>query len=135
MHVDPFPAPTVARVRIAGKDVRDPASYARLFSLHELTDDYPDDGNWMTVRLETARPSPWSTGAATLEYSAGKNVLWRGAEFVNVPSALASRLEARKSLAGASDAGSFPWAALLGGLGGAAIVVPGAMVLRRRRTS
>ena len=130
--VTPFAAPTIVSVKFGGKPVLDPASYSRLFSLASLTNDYPDNGDWTTIRLETAAPSPWSTGAATLEYSPGKNVLWRGTEFVKVPSALASRLEQHRSLAGATDASSFPWLALVGGLGGMAIVVPATMFFRRR---
>jgi hypothetical protein len=135
VDVKPFAAPTIASVKVGGRAVTDPASYTRLFSLDSLTNDYPDNGDWTTIRLETAGSSPWSTGAATLEYSPGKNVLWRGAEFVKVPSALASRLEQRKSLAEAPDSGSFPWLALLGGVGGMALVVPATMFFRRRRRS
>jgi hypothetical protein len=132
--VKPFAAPTIASVKVGGKAVVDPASYTRLFSLDSLTNDYPDNGDWTTIRLETTGPSPWSTGAATLEYSPGKNVLWRGTEFVKVPSALASRLEQRRSLAGATDAGSFPWLAFVGGgVGGMAVVVPATVFFRRRR--
>jgi hypothetical protein len=133
--VKPFPAPRIARVEIGGKVARDPASYSRLFRLGVPTDDYPDDGDWKDIRLETARPSPWSTGAATLAYSPSTDVLWRGSEFVKVPSRLAARLEARKSLAGATTASSFPWAAFLGGIGAAAVVVPAAFLVRRRRAS
>jgi hypothetical protein len=133
--VTPFPAPAIAKVTVGGKAVLDPGSYTRLFTLDSLTNDYPDNGDWTSIRLETAGPSPWSTGAATLEYSPGKNVLWRGTEFVKVPSALASRLEQRRSLAGASAGDSFPWLALLGGMGGMAIVVPATMFFRRRRPS
>lgn len=133
--VKPFPAPRIVLVEIAGKAARDPASYMRLFRLHMPTDDYPGDGDWRTVRLETARPSPWSTDAATLAYSPSTNVLWRGSEFVKVPSSLASRLEARKSLAGATTGSSFPWVALLGGVGAAAIVVPVTFLVRRRRAA
>jgi hypothetical protein len=133
--VKPFPAPRIARVEIGGKVARDPASYTRLFHLRVPTDDYPDDGDWRTIRLETARPSPWSTGAATLAYSPSTDVLWRGSEFVKVPSRLAARLEARKSLAEATTASSFPWAAFLGGIGAAAVVVPAAFFVHRRRAA
>jgi hypothetical protein len=133
--VRPFPAPRITRVEIAGKIARDPASYIRLFRLQRPTADYPDNPDWKTIRLVTARPSPWSTHAATLEFSPSTDVLWRGSEFIKVPSAIASRLEARKSLAGATTASSFPWAAFLGGIGAAAVVVPAAFLVRRRRAS
>ncbi len=130
--VKPSPAPRITRVEIAGKVARDPASYGRLFRLQTPTDDYPHDLDWQTIRLATARPSPWSTHAATLEYSPSTDVLWRGSEFVKVPPALASRVEARRSLSVASTSSSFPWAALLGGIGAAAAVIPAAFFVRRR---
>jgi hypothetical protein len=130
--VRPFAAPRITRVEIAGKVARNPASYIRLFRLHTDTADYPQDGDWRSIRVVTALPSPWSTRAATLEYSPSTDVLWRGSEFVKVPSRLASRLEARESLAGATTS-SFPWAAFLGGIGAAAVVVPTAIFVRRRR--
>ena len=129
----PFPAPRITRVEIAGRAVRDPGSYARLFRLRTPTHDYPQNPDWKPIRLVTANPSPWSTHAATLEYSPSTNVLWRGSEFVAVPPTLASRLKARKSLGGAATASSFPWAAFLGGIGAAAVVVPAAFAVRRRR--
>jgi hypothetical protein len=132
--VRPLPAPRITRVEIGGKGARDPVSYTRLFRLQRPTDDYPDNPDWKTVRLVTARPSPWSTHAATLEYSPSTDMLWRGSEFIEVPSALASRLEARKSLAGVTTASFFPWAAFLGGVGAAAVIVPAAFFVRRRRT-
>lgn len=129
----PFPAPRIARVEIAGRAARDPGSYGRLFRLRTPTHDYPQNPDWKPIRLVTAHPSPWSTHAATLEYSPSTNVLWRGSEFLAVPPAVASRLKARKSLAGATTASSFPWAAFLGGIGAAAVVVPAAFAVRRRR--
>jgi hypothetical protein len=133
--VRPYSAPRITRVEIAGKVARDPASYAKLFRLSRPTDDYPDNPDWKTIRLVTARLSPWSTHAATLEYSPSTDVLWRGSEFIKVPTALAARLEARKSLAGVATASSFPWAAFLGGIGAAAVVAPAAFFVRRRRAA
>jgi len=131
--VKPFGTATVTRVLVGGKAVRDPASYVRLFSLRTPTDDYPADGNWVTVDVETKGKSPWSTGAATLEYAPGTDALWRGSEFVSVPPGMASRLEARESLAAVAHGGLFPWLAVLGGVGGAALIVQTALLVRRRR--
>jgi hypothetical protein len=130
----PLSAPRITRVEIAGKVARDPESYTKLFRPSCPTDDYPDNPDWKTIRLVTARPSPWSTHAATLEYSPSTDALWRGSQFVRVPPALAARLEAGKSLSGGGGEGSFPWAALLG-VGAAAVVVPATLLVRRRRTS
>ena len=74
--------------------------------------------HWVDVKVETRRPSPWSSPAATLAYSPSTHVLWRGSEFVRLYS---------------SGEESFPWAVLFGGLGGAAVVLPAAFVARRRR--
>jgi hypothetical protein len=128
----PFGKPTITRVSIDGKPAADPASYTRLFRLNRLTSDYPDDSDWIRIELGSKSPSPWSSHAPTIEYSPSEDILWRGTEFIKVPEALADRLEARKSLSGASDTGSFPWLALFGGIGAASLVVPVALILRRR---
>ena len=133
--VTPFPAPKITRVQVGGRTARDPASYRRLFLLAEATDDYPADNDWRSIRLVTKSPSPWSTSAATLEYSPSANALWRGSQFVRVPASLSARLEAAESLADKRDESSFPWAALLGGIGAAAVVVPATVLARRRRTN
>lgn len=129
--VKPFAPPRIAKVTVGGKPVSDPGSYSTLFTFHKPTDDYPDDGDWIRISIATARPSPWSTGAATLEYSPSKNTLWRGAEFIEVPSDLASQLEARKSLNETPEKHSLAWIPVLGVL---ALVLSAAVVLQRRRS-
>jgi hypothetical protein len=130
--VTPFRAPRITAVSIGGATVRDPVSYVRLFTLEGKVDHFPDKPDWQRVVVETNLRSPWSTGAATLQYSRSTNVLWRGNDFVQLTPAIASRLEARRSLAGPSE-GSFPWTLLFGGIGGAAVVLPTAVLFRRRR--
>ena len=103
--VAPYGAPRISAVWIGGKAVRDPASYARLFSLTGKAERFPDEPDWQRIVIKTAVPSPWSTSAATLEYSKSTNVLWRGSEFVKVTRSVASRIEARKSLAGSTEEG------------------------------
>ena len=132
--VAPFEAPRISRVTIGGKSVRDPTSYVRLFRLQRKAESFPDEPDWQRIVIETAGPTPWSTRAATLEYSASTNVLWRGSQFVEVPSTLATRLEDRKSLAGGDESG-FPWLRLAAGIGAASLIVPTALIFRRRRGS
>jgi hypothetical protein len=129
----PFRKPTFTRVTIGGKPGVDPASYARLFQLNQPTSDYPYDSDWIRIELGSAKSSPWTTDAPTIEYSPSEQVLWRGTEFIKLPEAIAARLDARESLARATDDDSFPWPALFGGIGGAALVVPAALIFRRRR--
>jgi hypothetical protein len=132
--VTPFPTPRLSAVAIGHETVREPASYIRLFTLRGKADDFPGEPDWQRIVVDTDAPSPWSTAAATLEYSKSTNVLWRGNEFVQVDSSIASRIEARKSLIGpAGHDSSFPWTVLFGGIGGAAVVVPTAVFFRRRR--
>ena len=128
----PFATPTISRVTVGDEQGRDPASYARLFRLQKRADSLPEDPDWKPITIETRGPTPWSTSASTLEYSASKNVLWRGAEFVAVASSLATQLEAGKSLAEAPGNG-FPWLELVGGFGAAGLVLPTVLILRRRR--
>jgi hypothetical protein len=129
-----FATPRISRVTIGGRPVRDPVSYARLFTLQGEADNLPGEPDWKPIVIETAQPSPWGKNAATLEYSASKNVLWRSIQFVHIPSGIAAQFESRKSLA-ASPSRSFPWVILFGGLGGAALVVPTTLLFRRRRTT
>ena len=132
--VGPFATPSFTRATVGGKPARDPASYARLFALRTSTDDMPDEPDWVAIELGSARPTPWTTNAATLEYSPSKHVLWRGVEYVKLPGSLAANLEDRRSLdAPASSGGGFPWLPLLASLGGAAVLVAGALTFRRRR--
>lgn len=129
--VKPFGKPTFTRVTIGGKLASDPASYAQLFVLQRSVDEYPNEPDWIPIEFAAAQPTPWTTHASTIEYSPSTNVLWRGLEFIEVPDSLASNLEQGRPLA-ASSGGGFPWL-LLGGLGGAALVLPIALILRRRR--
>jgi hypothetical protein len=115
--VTPFPKPTVTGATMAGKPLA-ANQYRRLFVATQTTDAMPDEPDWVDLKVVTRQPSPWSTTAATLAYSPSTHVLWRGSEFVRFSSS--------------SDA-SFPWAVLFGGLGGAAVVVPAAVFMRRRR--
>jgi hypothetical protein len=113
--VEPYPTPAISRVTV-GRDVV--LDTTQLFSAKSTTYTVPDEPDWVPVRIHTSRPSPWSAPAATLEYSPSTHVLWRGTEFVK----LSTALTARKS-------GSFPWVILLG----AALIVPGALIVRWRR--
>jgi hypothetical protein len=92
--VRPFPAPLISAVTIGGRPIQDPAFYLRLFTLQAKPHAFPAQPDWTLIVVKTTAPSPWSTTAATLEYSRSTNILWRGNEFVQVPSPIASRLEA-----------------------------------------
>jgi hypothetical protein len=120
--VRPYPAPTVTAVTVGGRSVFAREEYARLFTIRPTTYTVPDEPDWVDVKVKTRRPSPWSTTAATLAYSPSTHVLWRGSEFVRLPDSLDN-----------SNHDSFRWTLLFGGLGSAAVVVPAAILMRRRR--
>lgn len=113
--VEPYPTPVISRVTVGHDVVLDTT---HLFTAKSTTYTVPDEPDWVPLRIKTSRPSPWSTPAATLEYSPSTHVLWRGTEFVKLSTGLTSR-----------KSGSFPWVILLG----AALIVPGALLVRRRR--
>lgn len=121
--VTPYPKPLVTAVTVRGKPLVD-ADSARLFSVRPTTYTVPNEPDWIDVKVRTPQPSPWSTTAATLAYSPSTHVLWRGSEFVKLPSSLDD-----------SSQDSFPWGFLFGGLGAAAIVVPAAVFARRRKAT
>lgn len=108
--VEPFPKPAISRVTVGHDVVLD---RTRLFNAKSTTYTVPDEPDWLPVRIQTTRPSPWSAPAATLEYSPSTHVLWRGSEFVQL----------------SQESDSFAWVILLGG----ALIVPGALFVRRRR--
>jgi hypothetical protein len=113
--VEAYPTPAISRVTV-GRDVV--LDTTQLFNAKSTTYTVPDEPDWVPVRIHTSRPSPWSAPAATLEYSPSTHVLWRGTEFVKLSTALTSR-----------KSGSFPWVILFG----AALIVPGALIVRLRR--
>ncbi len=129
----PYGTPTFTRAALGADALAAPASYSRLFTLTGSTDDLPTEADWIPITFGAAAPSPWTTQAATLEYSPSKNVLWRGVEYIKLPGRLAKNVEHHRSFAATASESGFPWLALLGGLGGAALLVGGAFMVRRRR--
>jgi hypothetical protein len=129
----PYGRPTFTRAALGRDALAAPASYARLFTLHGSTDDLPAEADWIPITFGAAAPSPWTTQAATLEYSPSKNVLWRGVEYIKLPGRLAGNLEHHRSFAAAAATSGFPWVPLLAALGGAALLLGGAFIARRRR--
>jgi hypothetical protein len=129
----PYGKPRFTRAALGGQLLSDPASYSRLFSLQGESDDFPSDPDWLPITFTSAKPSPWTSQAATLEYSPSTNTLWRGVEYIKLTGQRAANLEHRRSFAAASAGGGFPWLALLAGLGAAALLGTGVLIVRRRR--
>jgi hypothetical protein len=126
----PFPKPRLTRV-VVGTDVaRDPNSYFALFdpSWHVSAESASD---WKPVVLTATASNPWSD-QAHLRYSPSKELLWRGAEFFEVPKRIAANLERGRSLEAAPPGRSYAWAWVAGAVALASGI--GAIVTRRRRS-
>jgi hypothetical protein len=131
--VKPYGTPTFTAAALGGKPLADPASYRRLFTLRGESDDFPSNPDWLPFTFKSSHPSPWTTHAATLEYSPSTNVLWRGVEYIKLSNRLAGNVEHQRSLAAPASGGGFPWVPLLGALGSAVVLGGGAFMVRRRR--
>ena len=94
----PYPVPQVMRVTVAGRPVRDPQSYLRMFGAGE---------NWfaailprfLRITFTTDAPSPWTDDADDYFISRKGRLLWIDGNIVRIPLPLAQRIRARRSLA------------------------------------
>jgi hypothetical protein len=129
----PYGKPTFTSAALGGNRLSDPMSYSRLFTMQGESDDFPSDPDWLPISFTSAKTSPWTTDAATLEYSPSTNTLWRGVEYVKLTSQRAGNLEHRRSFAAAADSSGFPWLPLLAALGAAALLCVSLLIVRRRR--
>jgi hypothetical protein len=128
--LEPHPAPTITRVRIAGRTVEGAgaASYERLWRVRgEPVPSGAEPSRWIRLDVESDVPSPWTSERPELVYAPGANVLERGLTLIRVPDALAADLEAGRPL-GASGARAWPEA-----IGVLALAGIGTLLRRRRR--
>ena len=65
--IEPFPAPTLTRVTVGGREVSAPETYIRLFAGKPSW--APVGGRWWRVTFESATPSPWTDGSAIVRLS------------------------------------------------------------------
>jgi len=92
-----FPRPAPARVTVGGKEVSDPESYLRLWSVGKATYRWPT-GRFLRIVIRTDTPSPWTDAAAHLSIARRAPYLLRDGTIVRLPSALARQIRARVSL-------------------------------------
>ncbi len=90
--LEPFPAPTIERVRVNGRAVADAALYAGLFAKLPPADPPLGGTPGAKIVAEASAPNPW-TDNARLTYYPTRNVLRRDTEVVRVPDALAAQIE------------------------------------------
>ena len=93
IDIEPFPPAAPTRVTVGGKAVRDPASYAVLWSAGTTTGAWRN--LWIRVRLHTSGPSPWQ---GTVSVSQRGSLLLRDDTVFKISPNLAARVRARASL-------------------------------------
>jgi hypothetical protein len=125
----PFPKPRLTRVVIGTRVARDPNSYLALFDPSwRVTAESAND--WQRIVLTATASNPWSDHAR-LSYSASERLLWRGAQYLEVPKRIAANLERARSLDAAPPGRGHAWAWAAGALAVASGI---GAILRRRKT-
>lgn len=93
----PIAVPRLTRVTVAGRAVRAPATYMRLFAVGRATNVFPAVG-WLRLHLFSDRTSPWTDGADVRISRSGAYLLRDDTVFV-IPERLAERVRRALSLA------------------------------------
>jgi hypothetical protein len=65
--IGPYPAPTLTRVTVGGREVSAPETYVRLLAGRPAL--APAGGRWWRVTFESATPSAWTDGSAVVRLS------------------------------------------------------------------
>jgi hypothetical protein len=132
--LQPFPAPQLTRVLIAGRAVRDPESYLAVYERFPAAAEpgFSNRGTPVAIALRSERRSPWSDGHNRVAYYPHVQLLFRDGQWVRPSSEVVERIE-HPTL----PSGGVPWDRVAGVAG--PLVVLGAIVLlwllgRRRGT-
>jgi hypothetical protein len=95
---EPYPVPTLTRVTVGRRVARDPQSYLRLLD-GKVSFAYPNT-NWLSVKLESATPSPWTNGTALVRLGKTAPYVVVDGWTLRIPRAVAKRARQGLSLAG-----------------------------------
>ena len=128
-NLRPYGAPKLSSVRVDGREVRRPQSYARLLVRGDATDPVAAT-DWRSVVFYSTRPSPWTRGGILMDVSPSKHALHRGGLYVKLPGRVTSAAAAARPLPGSG--GSFPWSYLALVLALAAAVAVALVVTRAK---
>jgi hypothetical protein len=97
--LEAFTVPTIARVTVGGREVRDPQSYLQLFGRGRTW--WPlNQQHWLRVRVTADAASPWTDAASDLRISRRGRYLWVDGTIFKIPLQLARRVRSRVSLRG-----------------------------------
>jgi hypothetical protein len=93
--LEPFPAPTLTRVTVGGRAVNAPQTYGTL--LRGKPAWVWPVGSWLTVKFQSATPSPWTNGAMTIRLNRSRPYVVIDGWVFRIPKDVAVR--ARRGLA------------------------------------
>ena len=96
--VKPYGAPRFTRVTVDSKNVEDPQSYGRLWTVGSKINDYPRGDDMRQVTFYTASPSPWSDANYVVAYPSDR-MLMRDGQLVSIPKAMADGVAHGRSIA------------------------------------
>jgi hypothetical protein len=128
-RVTPFDPPRDVRVSVDGRQVVDPRSYLRLYTIGARTDRFPTEEEGVGLSFTSRTATPWTTGNYMVLYPKS-HLLIRDGQMVAVSPTISDRVVRGASL----DGGGSRWliAALMGAVLAAALSAL-AVVVRRAR--
>jgi hypothetical protein len=128
----PFPSPTLASVRVDGREVSgDPQTYLQLFEAGSRTRADPPTWDWVPIDLIAPATTPWTGSDSDLAFSPGGGLVERAGVRVRVPDGVAAEIAAGRTLT--FGAGALPWRLLAGvAAAAAAVALLAGWRLRRR---
>jgi hypothetical protein len=96
--LEPFPSPVLSHVTVAGKAVRDPQSYLRLWSVAGRPTHAWPRGGFLRIKVTCNLSSPWTDAAADLRISRRGAYMLRDSTVLRIPLRLARQVRARASV-------------------------------------
>jgi hypothetical protein len=93
--VEPFSAPRVNQVLIAGRTARDPESYLDLYARFPAVAEpnFSARGTPIAIVLRSEKPSPWTDGHNRIAYYPDAHLLFRDGQWVRPSADLVERIE------------------------------------------
>jgi hypothetical protein len=96
LGVEPYPMPTLTRVTVGGRAVREPQTYLRLLNGKPTWASIT--GRWLRVTFESSSPSPWTDGTSIVRLSKSRPYVSIDGRFYKIPKDVAVRARRGSSL-------------------------------------
>jgi hypothetical protein len=97
-RIDPYPTPTLTRVTVGGRAVREPQTYFKLLSGKQSWTFVT--GAWLRVKFESSLASPWTDGTSIVRISMQRPYVSIDGWFYRIPRDVAQRARRGLSLSG-----------------------------------